>query len=687
MIGYYPIQGGEDHTSPSLSVDPGRLIFSRNYECDSNGRPRRIDGYERFDGQPKPSDASYWVLYFDAGEGEISVGDTVEGGTSSATGEVIVVNVESGAWGTSDAAGYLVLFNLSGSYQNDEDLEVSSVKKAVAANTEVEGEDGDTYYDTWIQAAIEATREDIQAVPGSGAMLGVWQYNGTVYAFRKNSGGSYNAMYKSSTSGWTECDLGRTIAFTSGGTHEVLENDTLTGATSGATAVVKRIILSSGTWAGGDAAGTFVLYSQSGTFQSENLNEGANSNVCTIAGNSTATTLVAGGRYDFINYNFGGHSGTYRMYGCNGVDKAFEWDGSVFVPITTGMTTDKPTHIIAHEGHLFLSFTGGSLQHSSITDPYTWSAVTGAAELGMGSEVTGFLSMPKALAIFTKKTTKILYGTSTDDWDLRTISDDSGAIEWAIQKINSGVYLNNIGITTLSTTDQYGDFYDSIISDAMQPVIENLIESILDNAGGITYIASMNVKKKSQYRLFSNLGTCIILTFNKNKIAGYTRIVLDHTVTCCASTEDSYGNEELYFGSSNGMVYQMDSGTSFDGSAVISALKLHYNHLKVPRNKKRFRSAAIELESQDTVTLNLRPELNYGNGYDYTGDSPNIATWTSDFWIDPPWDDQTAADGVVFYIDGSGKNISFDMYVSSTYTVPHTLYGVVLDYEIRGLDR
>ncbi len=77
------------------------------------------------------------------------------------------------------------------------------------------------------------------------------------------------------------------LLFTGGGAHEVIVGDTLTGAGSAATAVVSSITLSSGTWAGTDAAGQFILTSQTGTFQSENLNEGVNANVATIVGDSS----------------------------------------------------------------------------------------------------------------------------------------------------------------------------------------------------------------------------------------------------------------------------------------------------------------------------------------------------------------------------------------------------------------
>lgn len=89
----------------------------------------------------------------------------------------------------------------------------------------------------------------------------------------------------------------RTLAFTSGGTTEIVVGDVIVGASSGAQAVVKAITKSSGTWAGGDAAGTFTLCNQIGTFQSENILVGAGSNDATIGGNSTAVSSA----YPFKN--------------------------------------------------------------------------------------------------------------------------------------------------------------------------------------------------------------------------------------------------------------------------------------------------------------------------------------------------------------------------------------------------
>lgn len=84
----------------------------------------------------------------------------------------------------------------------------------------------------------------------------------------------------------TPTDL-EVVAFTSGGTYEIVAGDVITGATSAKTATVWLVYTTSGTWAGGDAAGWLFLSACSGALVSENLNVGANTNVATIGGDST----------------------------------------------------------------------------------------------------------------------------------------------------------------------------------------------------------------------------------------------------------------------------------------------------------------------------------------------------------------------------------------------------------------
>ena len=80
-------------------------------------------------------------------------------------------------------------------------------------------------------------------------------------------------MFKATVSGWSAIAFGREIQFT-GATGQISEADVVTGATSGATATVKRALLRTGTWTVA-GAGTLVFDSVTGTFQNgENLQVG-----------------------------------------------------------------------------------------------------------------------------------------------------------------------------------------------------------------------------------------------------------------------------------------------------------------------------------------------------------------------------------------------------------------------------
>ena len=86
----------------------------------------------------------------------------------------------------------------------------------------------------------------------------------------------------------TQSSIYHQTAFTSGGTRTPVAGETVTGATSGETAVIISITISSGTFAGGDAAGTLLVRTASGAFQSEDLD------LTTLAGTSILNVMNIG---------------------------------------------------------------------------------------------------------------------------------------------------------------------------------------------------------------------------------------------------------------------------------------------------------------------------------------------------------------------------------------------------------
>jgi len=401
----------------------------------------------------------------------------------------------------------------------------------------------------------------------------------------------------------------------------------------------------------------------------------------------TTPTLTAGGRYEFINYNFKASVGSEAMYGCDGVNKGFVFDGSTYTEITTGMTLDAPQHLIAHKMHLFYSFAKGSVQHSAPGDPATWSVVVGAGEMGLGQECTGFVGVPgEALQIFGRNGTWILNGATALSWSLNSLDNEAGAIEWTIQGFKYPIYVDDNGITGTQAVQAYGDFKANSLSQKVERLITTFIKE--------PPLASIKIRSKNQYRVFFANGRCLTMVMNGTKNAGITVLDYGIKVRCTASVEDSTGQEILLFGSDDGYVYRMDSGNSFDGNKVDAYIRPAFNHFGSPENKKRFFKATVEMEASGPSDIYYLPSFSYGgldlpsagqgtldiHGGGGIWDSVNTA-WNSFYW------DAQLVDTAECYIDGVGKNMSLLIRSSHTYEEPHSIQGIIIHFSVRGISR
>jgi hypothetical protein len=119
----FELKGGLNLVDAPMTIPPGMVLAATNYELLPRGGYHRVDGFERSDGQARPSEASYWVLPFDAGDiAEPVDNGLVAGNTSGATGKVGTLVLESGSWVGGDAAGYIALYTLSGIFIDNEIL-------------------------------------------------------------------------------------------------------------------------------------------------------------------------------------------------------------------------------------------------------------------------------------------------------------------------------------------------------------------------------------------------------------------------------------------------------------------------------------------------------------------------------------------------------------------------------------
>ena len=159
---YFALGGGLDLVTPSLMIKPGMLLEGMNYEPSLYGGYRQVDGYERYDGRASPSAASYYLIGCTI-TGTIVAGNTITGNTSGATATVIQVN-----------ASELVLTKITGIFVTGEAIKVLGVTQATSTSGSFLNSAVTAQLDAAYQVlAATVYRALIQAVPGSGSILGV----------------------------------------------------------------------------------------------------------------------------------------------------------------------------------------------------------------------------------------------------------------------------------------------------------------------------------------------------------------------------------------------------------------------------------------------------------------------------------------------------------------------------------
>jgi hypothetical protein len=348
------------------------------------------------------------------------------------------------------------------------------------------------------------------------------------------------------------------------------------------------------------------------------------------------------------------------------------------------MVTDKPTHVQDHLYQLFLGFRGGSIQHSAPGFPYQWTLITGAAEIAIGDDPTGFQVLPGtttqgALAIFTTGRVSILYGTGDSDYQLIPQRDEIGAVAYTIQSLVQPTFLDQQGITDLATTQRFGNFVSGVLSNSVKTLLTQW---------KTTAIASSISRDLSQYRIFFTNNFGFYMTMVGEKPIGLMPILFAHTVRCAWHGRKNDGSEVSFFGGDDGFVFQMDKGTSFDGSDIEAYINLAYNFSHGVRTLKGYRDGALEVNGSGYTEFSFGYSLGYGLSSIIQPDAATVVSnlqsvfWDAFTWDAFTWDGVTLAPSTV-EITGEAENISLAITSVGDYFSPFSITGGVINYTPR----
>lgn len=672
------LQGGLDLITPPVQASPGLLRFGLNYEAVIEGGYERLGGYERFDGQARPSDATYGVSVPAVAYSGVVAGNTVTGGTSGVTAVVIAVVAAVGL-----IPQYLVLTKLSGAFTAGENLLVSAVVIGVHSSTlpAVTAVQDNTYF----ALAAAQYRPAILQVPGAGPTRGVAILNSVIYAWRNVTGNTAMAIYKSTVAGWVLVPLYYEISFTAGST-EYAEGSTL--SKGGVTATVKRSVLETGSYDGGTGAGRLIITAPAGG--SFTAGVAAGGGVVTLSGAEAQITLAPNGRVESYVTNFLGSAGTKRLYGCDGVNREFEFDGDVLVPINTGMASIRASHVIAHKNQLLFAYKG-SVQNSGITSPYQWLPLFGAAELGTGDTITGFMQaggseVDSALYVFCQDSVHILYGNNSSDWDLKKISDEAGANAYSVQDIGSAMTHDTPGFRNYNTTQAFGNFQWEVAS--------RLIDALAKEQHPIF---SVYVKSKSRYRCFMTDGSCIGCTPSRSKPNALTGtasttfqwVALNYGRNFLVGVSaEVAGITRTFYGDDNGWIVEADVGRSFDGAVIDYSGKTTFQHQKSPMVIKQYRRLQLEASGFGAFTLNVGAEFSEGDpdvaptevvSFQQLTNFGHAMVYSGENWSQASWDvGEFSAKRL--QLQGQGTSVATLFGGSSAIELPHQLKSLMWQY-------
>lgn len=670
----FTLQGGYDLTTPSLTLKPGAFRTGQNFVLSVTGGYSRVGGYERYSGKPKPSDATYTFVQVVSFTNTPSVGQTLTQATSGATGYIFSVG-----------SNFVAVTKVTGTFDYTHAVSVGATPIGTATTTtQVATALENAQY---LNLAADVYRADIAAVPGSGAVLGVVGavFSGVdyVYAFRANAGATAVDMYQSSGSGWTQVTFYNEVVFTAGGTATPADGAVLTQG--GVTATVKRVAARSGSFASSTAAGAFIITNPVGGNFAAGAATLTGGCAVTLSGVQTAITLAIGGKFEFSSGNFSGQLGTLRIYGCDGVNRAFEFDGTTLVPITTGISPDTPKHLAVHKNFLFVSVQS-SIFYSGIGTPFRWSVVDGGGEIATGDIVTNFLVLPgnqntATLIVTGRSSTSMLYGTSAATWNFTTFNGGVGGTDYSAQNLSESYVFDDRGVVSIQTTLNFGNFSSASLTRNIQAFID-------DKRTKVSF--SSVSRQQNQYRVFFTDGYALYLTLLNGKYLGAAPVYFKDAVYSAWEGELSTGAEVSYFGAaSGGYVYQLDVGSSFDGEPIEAFFTLAYDFAGAPRLNKQWRHASLEMQGDHYAAISY----GYNLGYNSTEiDQPLTVNYGTSFQSAPAWDvfiwDSFVWDGVILAptevdVVGTAENIQSTISSSTDYMYPFTVNSVIYHYTPR----
>jgi hypothetical protein len=547
---------------------PGTARELKNFEPSISGGYRRILGFEKYDPDFVPAFGEPKV------NGSGQTGNTLvvanlakepnEGDTFTIAGDITVYEIDTGG----------VSYN-------------STTKQATLTLTAS-------------LAASPADKADVSFVQQRGLIDGVAAWDGTVIAVRSGN------IYKSTNSGFSKANVpsyGTVLVNGGSQTGTTLAVDGLTAVPQvGDTFTVAGIekvytVLSVPSVTGG--AATLSISPALATSPADNA---------AVTWLCTKFTNVGKTRFD--KYRIGT---TEKIAGVAKDAFPFTYDGTTYKALTSVPDIAGAEHVVWFKNQLFFA-KGDKLVFTSPYSDDDFNVANGSGIISVGNRITGLKVFREQLIIFSEQRINRLVGNTITDFVLQPITVNVGCVaEDTIQELGGDViFLGPDGLRLLSATDRIGDFGLAVVSKSIQKQVTELISAS-------TFFSSVTIKEKSQYRI---LGYNQAINVDASLGVIGTQLTLDDTnamawaqtqgIRAYVADSDYHGMSELIvFAHSDGYVYKMESGNSFNGKDIVATFSTPYVPFDDPRLRKTFYKLFLYTDPQGSVTTTVNLKLDF----------------------------------------------------------------------------
>jgi hypothetical protein len=248
------------------------------------------------------------------------------------------------------------------------------------------------------------------------------------------------------------------------------------------------------------------------------------------------------------------------------------------------------------------------------------------------------------------------------------------------QNLFDSFFLDDLGVVTLKTTLNYGNFLPSTLT-------KNILPFIARERGNL--LASSLNREKSQYRLYFSDGYALFVTVLNQQYLGSGLVLFPAVMNCVDTNNLVTDTEATYAGSTDGFVYQLDMGTSFDGADLPAYFTQAWDALKSPRILKRFRAASIEVQGDSYAEIQFGYQLGYDSAQiaqlaptDQVLNLGTVPHWDSFVWDSFVWDG-TGLTPTDVDETGTAENIRVTISSGTNFIGAYTINSIIHHYSMR----